>query len=102
MTDLKEKRVRLSEEEIKAIKETAKEILGEKTKVYLFGSRTDIHKKGGDIDILIVPKEKKDLFKKKIKLSSKLENILGKPVDVIVSRDKNKPIEREALKGVKI
>ncbi|ACO03481.1 MAG TPA: nucleotidyltransferase domain-containing protein [Persephonella sp.] len=102
MTDLKEKRVRLSEEEIKAIKETAKEIFGEKTKVYLFGSRTDIHKKGGDIDILIVPKEKKDLFKKKIKLSSKLENILGKPVDVIVSRDKNKPIEREALKGVKI
>lgn len=45
MTDLKEKRVRLSEEEIKAIKETAKEIFGEKTKVYLFGSRTDIHKK---------------------------------------------------------
>ncbi|WP_266105196.1 hypothetical protein [Sulfurihydrogenibium azorense] len=49
-----------------------------------------------------MPEEKSNLFEKKLKLSSKLERLLEKPVDVIVSRDKNREIEKEALKGVKI
>ena len=47
------KRVRLSEKDLKIITETAKEVFGD-CKVYLFGSRTDPDKKGGDIDLLIV------------------------------------------------
>ena len=69
--------------------------------MYIFGSRLK-EKKGGDIDIFIIPKEKSNLFKKKLRLSSKLENILGKPVDVIVSRDISRDIEKQALKGVEI
>ena len=94
-------KVRLSENEIKTIKDLANKIFGN-CEVYIFGSRTNLKKKGGDVDIFIIPQDKKDLFKKKIKLSAKLESILGKPVDVVVSRDKNTPIEKEALKGVKI
>jgi len=45
--------VRLSEYEIRTIKETAKEIFGKDVKVYIFGSRADLTKKGGDIDIFI-------------------------------------------------
>ena len=45
--------VRLSEYEIRTIKETAKEIFGNNAKVYIFGSRADLTKKGGDIDIFI-------------------------------------------------
>jgi len=45
--------VRLSEYEIRIIKETAKEIFGKGAKVYIFGSRADLTKKGGDIDIFI-------------------------------------------------
>ncbi len=40
-------------EEIKIIKDTAKEVFGEGIKVFIFGSRTDPKKRGGDIDILI-------------------------------------------------
>ncbi len=94
-------KVRLTNEEIKTIKKITYEIFGE-CKIYIFGSRTDPNKKGGDIDIYIIPKDKTQLFRKKLKLSAKLENILGKPVDIIVSKNPNRPIEKQALKGVEI
>ncbi len=94
-------KVRLKEEEIEIIKKLAGEIFGN-CEVYVFGSRTDLKKKGGDIDIFVIPQDKRNLFKKKIKLSAKLERILGKPVDVVVSRNREREIEKEALKGVKI
>jgi len=93
-------KVRLTNEEIKLIKKLANEIFGD-CDIYIFGSRLK-DKQGGDIDIYIIPKDKSNLFKKKIKLASKLENILYKPVDIIVSRNKSRAIEREAIKGVKI
>ena len=40
--------------EKKIITGTAQEVFGPTVKVYLFGSRTDLQKKGGDIDLLIV------------------------------------------------
>ncbi|WP_198014763.1 nucleotidyltransferase family protein [Hippea sp. KM1] len=78
----------------------AEKVFG-KCEVYIFGSRLK-EKKGGDIDIFVVPDEREKLFEKRIKLEAKLENLLGKPVDVVVSRDFNRPIEKEALKGVRI
>jgi predicted nucleotidyltransferase len=70
-------KVRLTDEEIKAIKETAKEIFGKQTKVYLFGSRTDIHRKGGDIDLYIIPENKGDIFEKKLKFLVNLKSRIG-------------------------
>ena len=93
-------KVRLSKEEIEIIKDLSQKIFG-KCEVYIFGSRLK-EKKGGDIDIFIIPAKKEKLFEKRIKLSSKLENLFSKPVDVVVNRDINRPIEKEALKGVKI
>jgi len=93
-------KVRLTDEEIKLIKKLTNEIFGE-SEIYIFGSRLK-DKKGGDIDLYIIPKNKENLFVKRIRLASKLENLLGKPVDVVVNRNKNRPIEREALKGLKL
>ncbi len=47
--------VRLSENEIRVIKQTAKEIFGNDTRVYILGSRADLTRKGGDIDIFVIP-----------------------------------------------
>ena len=54
--------MRLSEKEIKLLKNELK-LLSNEAKLYLFGSRVDDAKKGGDIDLLIVSNEltKKDL-----------------------------------------
>ncbi len=44
--------MRLTSEQIKAIKDTTYSVLGEGSRVILFGSRVDDTKKGGDIDLL--------------------------------------------------
>ncbi len=44
--------MRLTSDQIQVIKETACSVLGEDSRVILFGSRVDDAKKGGDIDLL--------------------------------------------------
>jgi predicted nucleotidyltransferase len=55
--------MRLSEEKRNFIKEHVK-VLDSNAQVFLFGSRTDDHKKGGDIDLLIVSPVSWDLLMK--------------------------------------
>ena len=54
--------MRLSKKEIEVLKSTLNRI-GKPYKLYLFGSRADDNKRGGDIDLLVVSKQlsKKDL-----------------------------------------
>ena len=56
--------MRLTQEEIKKIKEVIFKIFG-KSRIYVFGSRTDDKAKGGDIDIFVIPENRENLFKKK-------------------------------------
>ena len=44
--------MRLSQDQIHAIKHTAQTVLGDDARVMLFGSRTDDGRRGGDIDLL--------------------------------------------------
>jgi predicted nucleotidyltransferase len=44
--------MRLSQQQIESIKQTAQAVLGDDARVILFGSRVDDAKKGGDIDLL--------------------------------------------------
>ena len=93
--------MRLSTKEINIIKNKVKTIFGESL-VYLFGNRVDDTKKCGDIDLYIVSKTKGELYQKKYKLKIVLEDILYKPVDIVVCIDKNRLIEQEAIKGIVI
>lgn len=45
--------MRLSPDQIQAIKTTAQDVLGDGVQVLLFGSRVDDSRKGGDIDLYI-------------------------------------------------
>ena len=58
------KSARLTPEEIEAIIETAKEVFENDVKVWLFGSRIDLAKRGGDIDLYIETPFKGDIQQK--------------------------------------
>jgi predicted nucleotidyltransferase len=93
-----DRRIRLKDEEIEIIKEVAIEIFGEDAKVYIFGSRVDLTKKGGDIDIFIETQKEVSL-NQEIDFLAKLElKGIERSVDVLIkakNRD-NKPIFEEA------
>ena len=96
--------VRLSKKEIETIKKLAGKIFGQGTEVYLFGSRTDPTKRGGDIDLYIVPAKRERLFKNKLRFLVELKLKIGEQkIDVIIAKDLSRDIEKEALKtGVKL
>ena len=72
--------------------------------IYLFGSRVDDTKKGGDIDLYLVLKEHKNLFDKKIKFLSRIKRELGEQkIDVVFNTDDTRLIEKEARQwGIKL
>lgn len=89
--------MRLTEFEINAIKQSAQEIFGAKVEVFLFGSRVDDAKKGGDIDLYIKAEAGNDLIHK-VKFLVALEQKIGEQkIDVVLAVDKNRPIEQQAI-----
>ncbi len=95
--------MRLSLKYVQTIKKYFYEFFGD-GEIYLFGSRTDDSKKGGDIDLYLVLKNHNDLFAKKIKFLSRIKKELGEQkIDVIFNLDQTRLIEKEALKwGIKL
>ena len=88
--------MRLSRVEVETIKAAFTEVFGD-GKVYLFGSRVDDSKRGGDIDLYLTLNEHDKLFEKKIKFLSKIKRRLGEQkIDVVFNQDGNRLIEKEA------
>lgn len=82
--------MRLNQFEIKSIKDSFKSAFIDGN-IYLFGSRVDDNNKGGDIDLYIKTEDTDKLVK--------LKNLIGEQKkDVVLSYDKTKPIELEAVK----
>jgi predicted nucleotidyltransferase len=94
--------MRLTRFEIDTIKEVACEVWGHQTVVYLFGSRTDDTKKGGDIDLYIqLPHEPEpeNLIMQKAEFLGKLDLLLGEQkIDVLIRThdNRNLPIIKTA------
>ena len=72
--------------------------------IYLFDSRADDTKKGGDIDLYLVIQDHTDLFQKKIKFLSKIKRELGEQkIDIVFNTDNTRLIEKEAQQwGIKL
>ena len=95
--------MRLSLEEVKIILKYKNEIFSNDAKIYLFGSRVDDVKKGGDIDLYIEAQKNDNLFEKKIVFLRKIKEVLGEQkIDVVFSTDSNRLIEIEAKKGIEL
>ena len=90
--------MRLSEEQIKVLKDKLNSI-SSNAKLYLFGSRVDDTKKGGDIDLLVVSKEvtKKDLRLLRIDFFDHFEE---QKLDIILDDGEFKnPFTKHIIKG---
>lgn len=91
--------MRLQTKEIQTIIRIAKEIYGEGVKVYLFGSRLNDGKRGGDIDLLVRTEgEKKDVLAR-IRMIARLKQYLGDQKIDIIGDHEDSPVVYEALKN---
>ncbi len=68
--------MRLSLVEIEAIKDSFKKVFGAGN-IYLFGSRVDNDKKGGDIDLYLDPDDENNLYQKQIRFLVDIELAIG-------------------------
>jgi len=91
--------MRLEKNEIFIIKSTFEKIFGSGD-IYLFGSRIDDNKKGGDIDLYLITNYD---FNKELEFRILLQEKLGEQkIDIVFSKDKNRDIEKVALQGIKL
>jgi predicted nucleotidyltransferase len=93
--------MRLKDFEQEAILSTVK-CLDNNASVYLFGSRVDDTKKGGDIDLLVLSNSLTREDKRTIKI--KLNELLGEQkIDIVLAADDSDPFVKLALEtGVKL
>ena len=92
--------MRLSAEEVASIKRIIAEVFGEDAEVRLFGSRVDDTKRGGDVDLYVMPVQRDELYMKRVTCLGKLERALLYPVDLVVAEpEASRPIDRIALKN---
>lgn len=78
--------MRLTEEDRELIKKSVKTHFGESAKVYLFGSRADDTKRGGDIDLYIETEVIEGVLQKKLKLIGELHYLLGEQkIDIVIN-----------------
>jgi predicted nucleotidyltransferase len=81
--------MRLNQFQIATINKLARKHFGQDTTVYLFGSRTDDHKKGGDIDLFINHVDEATLtLEAKIRFMAELKAEIGdRKIDVVFDTD---------------
>jgi len=76
--------MRISESDQKKINDILSSIYGKEVDIYLFGSRTDDSKKGGDIDLLLVSEKFHDDEQRRIHSLTLLQRSIGlQKIDLI-------------------
>ena len=92
--------MRLTSAQIATIESTAKALLGEDAKVWLYGSRLDDQAAGGDIDLLIESPHKGSLMAR-ARFKCLIENALHLPVDVMMVQTGQAPSPFEVIARAK-
>ena len=91
--------VRLSPVYQAIIKAEAIRVFGENVAVFLFGSRVDDSKKGGDIDLFIRTQIKRSCSRKRCVFLARLKRQVGEQkIDVVF--DRSIPIKADSSPGI--
>ena len=88
--------MRLSSAQLAAIREAATEAFGSEVPLWLFGSRTDDSRRGGDIDLLVAPAldDANARLAAKLRFAAALERRIGeRKIDIVIaSPNDSRPI----------
>ena len=91
--------MRLTADQAEVIRTAVREVYGEDSRLWLFGSRVDDTRRGGDIDLLVRPDSSGGYaLMDKIRLLGKLERGLGeRKIDIVIeTQDDQRPIVKIA------
>jgi predicted nucleotidyltransferase len=90
--------MRLTDEQVRSIREVVGRHFGTESRIWLFGSRSDDSRSGGDIDLYLEPERiaGSNLFLAKQAARHELEQKLHWPVDLVVRRDRETAFMRAA------
>ena len=100
--------MRLSAEQIKAIKQETEHFFGAQAEVWLFGSRVDDAQRGGDIDLYVLPgtSDADQLAMARFSFLARLKQRIGdQKIDLVLQRvgDEDLPIHVQAKQqGVRL
>lgn len=76
---------RLSHQEIQALIDATHECFGKSARIWLYGSRADDQKKGGDIDLYIETEKKEHIVESTLKMRGLIWDVFGEQkIDIIV------------------
>lgn len=89
--------MRLKKRDIQSIVRVAKEIYGEGVEVYLFGSRTDDEKRGGDIDLLVRTAMENRGVLARVRMIARLKQLLGEQKIDVIGDYEESPVTKDAL-----
>ena len=88
--------MRLSPEVVRAIQEAFVQVFENGT-LYLFGSRVDDSRKGGDIDLYVETDKRERLGEKRIEFLALIKRQIGdQRIDLVVARDTPRRIDEIA------
>lgn len=77
--------MRLSSEQQQFLRRTVEQVAGRPVTVSVFGSRTDVQARGGDIDLLVESDPPLSL-RERIRVVSVIEQTLHLPLDIVATR----------------
>lgn len=88
--------MRLTTHQVDLIRSHISHSMGANSRIWLFGSRVDPARKGGDVDLYVEPEQPVPL-RQELQCRGELADALDLPVDLIVARpDQDRPIYRIA------
>ena len=91
--------MRLTPDQAQAIRERIRGCMGAQARIWLFGSRVDDNRRGGDVDLYVEPETAPDLVAS-LRCKSALADVLDLNVDLIVQQPgRDLPIYRIAKRS---
>ena len=91
----------MSKREIEAILQVAEDIYGTDVKVYLFGSRVDDSRRGGDIDLLVRTTSAKKGILDRVRMASRIKSLIGdQKIDIIGDYEDNQVVQEVLKNGI--